>query len=340
MVEKMEELDETNHIENNQYSASSQKSSTPPKKEGRTFAETVPAIKMACLFVVSQSIAIGLSYLFKAKNMEAFEDPESMSNILFFGAIILTFTVILLIIIKYGKKRLIQLIILASIGATLFYVFYPFLEFVFPSTLSTIIALALSVLLVWWLYKYPEWYVVDGVGIIVAAGAAAIFGISLAILPVIILLVALAIYDAISVYKTKHMITLADGVTDLHLPVLVVIPKTKDYSFLKQGSLKKELDDGEEREAMFLGLGDIVIPCILAVSALTFLEPGRLIFGISRNLIVAVSTMIGSLIALLILSTLVGKGKAHAGLPFLNTGAIIGYLISTYIMYRNFGINL
>jgi presenilin-like A22 family membrane protease len=336
----MAELDKTNPIKNNQSEPSSQKTKTSPKKHGWTFAEAIPTIKMSCLFVVSQSIAIGLSYIFKAKHMEAFEDPESMSNILLFGAIILIFTLILLMIIKYGKKRIIQLIILASICATLFYVFYPFLEFVFLPEIATIIAVVLSVFLVWRLYKHPEWYVVDGVGIIVAAGAAAIFGISLAILPVIILLVALAIYDAISVYRTKHMITLADSVTDLRLPVLVVIPKTKGYSFLKQKSLKKEIDEGEEREAMFLGLGDIVIPCILAVSALTFLEPGRLIFGLSRNLIVAISTMVCSLIALLILSTLVGKGKAHAGLPFLNTGAIIGYLISTYILYRNFGISL
>ena len=49
-------------------------------------------------------------------------------------------------------------------------------------------------------------------GILIGAGVASIFGVSLDILPVIILLILLAVYDAISVYKTKHMITLAEGV--------------------------------------------------------------------------------------------------------------------------------
>ena len=43
------------------------------------------------------------------------------------------------------------------------------------------------------------------------AGAASIFGISLTIIPVIILLVILMVYDAISIYKTRS-ITLAEGV--------------------------------------------------------------------------------------------------------------------------------
>ena len=52
-----------------------------------------------------------------------------------------------------------------------------------------------------------------------------IFGVSLGTVPVILLLVILAVYDAISVYKTKHMITLAEGVIDLKTPILFVIPK-------------------------------------------------------------------------------------------------------------------
>ena len=74
---------------------------------------------------------------------------------------------------------------------------------------------------------------IDISGIIVGAGAIAIFGMSLGILLVIILLIVLAIYDAISVYKTKHMIDLADTVMDLKLPILLVIPKIKKYSLIK-----------------------------------------------------------------------------------------------------------
>jgi presenilin-like A22 family membrane protease len=175
------------------------------------------------------------------------------------------------------------------------------------------------------LYLYPEWYVIDLCGIIIGAGAIAIFGISLGIFLVILLLIGLAIYDAISVYKTKHMIDLADTVMDLKLPVLLVIPKVKNYSLLKETkSLKEKIKDGEERDAFFMGLGDVVMPGILAAASIRFIENG---------LPIAVSVIIGTLIGFAVLMTFVIKGKPQAGLPCLCGGAIAGYIISSFLLY-------
>ncbi|MDP7266195.1 MAG: presenilin family intramembrane aspartyl protease PSH, partial [Candidatus Thermoplasmatota archaeon] len=186
---------------------------------------------------------------------------------------------------------------------------------------------------------HPEWYVVDGVGILVAVGAIALIGISLAILPSLVLLVILAVYDAISVYKTKHMIDLADGVMEMRLPVLLVIPKDGNYSFRKQKKLTEELDSGEPRGAMFMGLGDIIIPGILIVSAFTYLPEGVL-FGISKALVVALGALIGGLVGFVALMRFVLKGNPQAGLPLLNGGTILGYLISYMILYGDFGFGL
>ena len=71
---------------------------------------------------------------------------------------------------------------------------------------------------------------------------------------VLVLLIGMATYDAISVYKTKHMIDLADTLIDLKLPILFVIPKTLNYSLVKETkTLKEKLADGEKREAFFMG---------------------------------------------------------------------------------------
>ena len=111
------------------------------------------------------------------------------------------------------------------------------------------------------LIKHPEWYIINLCGIIVGVGAIGIFGISLSIFLVIVLLIGLSIYDAISVYKTKHMIDLADAVMALKLPVMLVVPKTRQYSLLKETKgLKEKLEEKKEREAFFMGLGDIVMP--------------------------------------------------------------------------------
>ena len=116
---------------------------------------------------------------------------------------------------------------------------------------------------------YPEWYVVDVIGILTAAGAAALFGISLAVLPTILLLVALIAYDYIAVYKTKHMLKLAEGVTDMNLPIIFVLPMKLNYSYIRSKVPIKELKEGE-RETFIMGLGDAVMPTILAVSANAF----------------------------------------------------------------------
>ena len=45
----------------------------------------------------------------------------------------------------------------------------------------------------------------------------------------------------------------------------------------------------------------------------------------------AVGSMVGTMGGLIILLWLVDKGRAHAGLPFLNGGAIIGYIVGSII---------
>jgi presenilin-like A22 family membrane protease len=227
--------------------------------------------------------------------------------------------------IKRNMQWIIQLTILLAVGATMYYVFYALLSIADVSIMtnnvvSGLLAAALTILL----YKFPEWYIIDTVGLIIGAGASAIFGISLSILPVIVLLLLLAIYDAISVYKTKHMIDLAEGVMDLRLPILFVIPKHLKYSFIED-SFKKE--DGQEREAFFMGLGDAIMPTILVVSANVFLVQKATLNYIGFISYPALGAMIGTIVGFMALTILVMKGKPQAGLPFLNSGVILGYIV-------------
>ena len=122
------------------------------------------------------------------------------------------------------------------------------------------------------------------------------------------------------------MIDLADAVMDLQLPVMIVIPKIRRYSLLKETKgLKEKLEEKEEREAFFLGLGDIVFPGILVVSAFQNIP--------ENSLLVALSVMIGTLLGFVVLMTVVIKGKPQAGLPYLCTGAILGYILSSYLLF-------
>ena len=137
------------------------------------------------------------------------------------------------------------------------------------------------------------------------------------------------------------MVTLADEMMSQKLPILLVVPKKASYSYLDQKSLKEQIATGEEREAMFMGLGDIIIPGVLVVSASTFLRPefgypGTGVLGLPAYLFVAIATMIGALVGFTILMRFVMRGNPQAGLPLLNGGAIAGYIVSFALAFGTF----
>jgi len=283
----------------------------------------IPFMVMPLLLLAVEIGSILISLPVQAAGITAFEDPTSVANPFIFIAILLVFTGFLLLLIKYRQVKVMSAVIGLSIFLTFGYIFSALVPLVLGDTAeATIVILILSVLAMVLLYKYPEWYIIDGLGILIGAGVASIFGVSLDILPVIVLLILLAVYDAISVYKTKHMITLAEGVIDLKTPVLFVIPKRRNYSFIRDGIGK--LDEGGERAAFIIGMGDLIMPSILVVSANVFLKGWRLLGIINLP---ALGAILGSLAGLGILLSYVASGKPQAGLPPLNGGTILGFLV-------------
>jgi presenilin-like A22 family membrane protease len=328
--------------------------------------EYVSIAAMAAILAGVQILAIVLSLPFQQNQFQAFQNPGDVTNTAVYIIMILAFTAVILGLVRYRRQNLARYVIMASIFVTLAFIlllplYYGLwyatggnVDINLLSNLSTLLAFVLAGGLVYLLVKFPEWYVVDAIGIVTAVGVTAILGISFGILPAFLLLVALAIYDAWAVYRTKHMITLADELTSQRLPILLVIPKKSGYSFREQKSLKAQVASGEEREAMFMGLGDLIIPGILAVSAFTFpppkLDPAtgvpmrdpttgilvpdiRLVFGLPSNLFIAICAIVGCLVGFAILMRFVLKGNPQAGLPLLNGGTIAGYVLSFALIY-------
>jgi presenilin-like A22 family membrane protease len=269
---------------------------------------------MGGLILIVQILALFLSTPMEVNDMQTFKDPTQVSNSIYYIVMILGFTLFVLIALKKNMKWVISLSIYLAIISTLYYVFFALFTLLPPlSGFAAIASAVLSTGITVLLYKYPEWYIIDIVGVCISAGVSALIGISLSIVPTIILLMLLAIYDAISVYKTKHMVTMAEGIMDLKLPILFVIPKNWNYSFLQE-----DFKHGEKREAFFMGLGDAVMPTLLVVSANVFMNGN----GVSYAVLGAI---LGTLAGHAVLSILVMKGKPQAGLPFLNSGVILGF---------------
>ncbi|WP_121742981.1 presenilin family intramembrane aspartyl protease PSH [Natronorubrum halophilum] len=335
------------------------------------------------LFLGVQLGALALIEPFHDSDRQAVEDPDDPANSVVYFAIILVATALMLVTFKYDVQWLIKAMI---IGVSVMLAWFVFAELVPPAVtvggVNAVAALA-AVGIGAALLFYPEWYVIDSTGVVMGAGAAALFGISFGLLPAILLLSVLAVYDAISVYGTEHMLDLAEGVMDLKIPVVLVIPTTLSYSYLAAGSTDGVLEDesgdetdsasaeatptdststtaanggpstsdtdatgddartdadaeidgtdpdegGMERDALFIGLGDAVIPTILVASAAYFLDVGTIdVPGIALN-VPALGALVGTIAGLLVLMFMVLKGRPHAGLPLLNGGAIGGYLL-------------
>lgn len=192
-----------------------------------------------------------------------------------------------------------------------------------------LISLGILVLLL----KVPKWWIIDISGILMGAGVVALMGTSFPLLFTLLLLILLAIYDAISVYKTKHMISLADAVVESKMPILLVFPMRLDYRYEDETNL---MDPKRKRESLFMGLGDVIIPGILVVSSFAWLPRAEGLFGISGPLTVALFSLAGMLLGYAVLIGWVLKGKAHAGLPPLNGGAILGFLLGHLLVYGTF----
>jgi presenilin-like A22 family membrane protease len=297
----------------------------------------------AGLFLAIQLGALALLPTFYAQGYQAVENPSNPVNSVVYVAAILVATVVMLAAFRYDLRWVVRGLVTLSAALVSWYVFGAFLGLLgaVPAALVAVALLA-----------HPEWYVIDGAGIVMGAGAGALFGISFGPLPALLLLVVLAVYDAVSVYGTEHMLDLAEGVMDLRLPVILVVPMSLSYSLLEDdfegtagrgdddaatdesgdGAESTPTDDGApERDALFIGLGDAVIPTVLVASAAFFSPaPSLGVPGLAVNL-PALLAMVGVFVGLGLLLRAVLRGRAHAGLPLLNGGAVAGYLLGSVL---------
>jgi len=348
----------------------------------RVFAASAVVV---VLFLLVQFGALALVEPFKDQGFQPVEDPSDPTNSFLYLGLILVATGAMLVVFRYGGQRVIRATLILVSGMLSWYVFVTVLPPV-PVGGVAALPLAASAAVVVALTVYPEWYVVDAAGVVMGAGAAGLFGIGFGTLPALVLLVVLAVYDAVSVYGTEHMLTLAEGVMSMKVPVLLVVPTSRSFSFLDVGEdggaaehgagpdgadgngehgagsdgptpgpstegeagaepenraagpadgagekTDDEPDAGEgplARDALFIGLGDAVIPTVLVASAGFFLDAPTLVPGIALN-VPALGAIVGTIAGLIGLLWMVFRGRAHAGLPLLNGGAIAGYLLAS-----------
>ena len=325
---------------------------------------------MAGMFVTTIFLGITIQPVWDIPEARAFgEEGTTQSGYILLELVLIgIFTFIIIWLARRNMDLIIKGFIMFSLYFSLYYVVAPYIALIMEITLGTqqnviAIALLLNLLLMITLWKFPEWYIVNLVGILVGSGVITMIGISFVPTLIIIFMICAAIYDHWAVNGSKHMLELADTMIDLKLPILLVAPKEKGYSFLdeQEGVMEEKIQKPSQkdwdnpdvgvvkvektgRDALFMGLGDVIFPGMLVISTITFLpETGAVVGSLPLTpffgwihldpLTVGLGTLLGGLIGYLGLMTQVAKGKPQAGLPLLNGGAILGYLITGLIVY-------
>jgi len=307
------------------------------------------------LYVGAQVVGLALAQPFRSEGLSSNSNPQSPTAPLLILVIIIVAPLFILFFARRrgGLSALRQLILVAIAGA-LYFTLYATFSLLPPGqvllapyaaevtldpalTFAAIVSAGLYLALL----MEPQWYIVDLAGFLAAGSLIAILGISFGILPAFILLIALMVYDAIAVYRTKHMVSLADAVTDMKLPILMVMPDSASYDYTRAPTLAEQREQPtEERAALFMGLGDVVIPGTLIVSAFVWLPTAPHFLGAGANLWASVGALVGSLVGYGVLMRLVLRGNPQAGLPLLNGGALIGYSVAYLLLFHSLTLGL
>ena len=317
---------------------------TPASTE-RSLPSPGPILGLFALFLLTILGGVALSGPFETADVQTFENPGNVTNVGLIFVEIVIITALFILITRYGYGlRVLRVVVLGVFG-------YATYLAVFGSGLpaSEVLGVVLGAAVFLALLVHPEWYVIDATAVIAGAAIIAQLGNGLGPLPALIFLIGMAVYDAYAVYVSEHMQQLGGGVGELKLPMMYVVPPSLSFSMEDMGNPFEAGADGpdeensamedSEREAsgnreesddretpILLGLGDAIVPGLLAVSAGQFLPAEPLITGTIINA-PALGAIVGAVVGLAgLLALLYFIERAHAGLPVLNACVIIGYL--------------
>ncbi len=280
----------------------------------------IAEITTLSLFVLSSLFAIFLAGVLREANSSYSSTTPTTGIGMVFVYLAFAIAVSFFIIYLARKKRMriMKGIFLFLIIYVVFYVFLIVGAVIANTYLEYyIIITAAPIIFAYFLVFRNNWIVTNLAGFFLAAGVSAIWGVLIGIWAAVVFLIAFAVYDYISVYKTKHMISLAQIAMDESLPMLFVVPSQRGMDMKEVN-----IEQGGERKALMLGFGDVALPSIMVVSSA--------MYGAGHILWFTLLPLLGGLVGMALLFSNLVK-KPAPGLPLINSGVIGGFLVAYFV---------
>ncbi len=275
------------------------------KKFWRVFLIEGGLFSLASVFAV-----VGAFQLNKLAGLEKIYLPANFLQYFLVSFLVVTFLVLLFVLLKNKKaSKFKEIIYKGFFITTVFWGGMTVLNLFLPALAAILV---MGILIVLWL-KFPIVWVHDVLMILGLAGVSSFLGLSLIPSIVVALLLIFSVYDFIAVYKTKHMILMAEEMIGKKVILGFIIPK--EFKHLKN-KLKDVKIGGN---FMILGGGDVVFPSLLAVSAVPS--------GFLKAIIIVFFSLAGVFFSYWIFTK---EKEPIPALPPIALLAIIGYLTTLF----------
>lgn len=272
------------------------------------------------LFGLVQGLGLGIAFKFKELNIAWPEITWWWVLVFFFSATFVVYIAVRKLRASYLQTSWLEIIFKFISVMMILYASRLAFGFFFPE--STI--LIFSAILVSAFLFIPRVWISDLVMILNLAVFGAFFGFCFSTWGIVIILAVIAVYDLIAVYKTGHMVVLAEAMVNSQIIFGLIVPKIRPSDF--KASLEEVKTDllcnlSEKTKATrfsILGGGDLFFPLLLIVSVFNHC-------GVFSALVVAGFALLGCLTTNLIFLQL--KERPMPALPPIAFLTIIGFLV-------------
>jgi len=255
------------------------------------------------------------------------ERPEMEPNVSFWyiiGAVLIG-TGLVLLIIRFRKVNLWKFWFFIAVWLTTTVALGVFVN----RYLAYVVCLLFAI---WKVYR-PNIYVHNITELFMYAGIAVIFVPLLNIFWVIMLLLAISAYDMFAVWKSKHMVKMAEFQTKSNVFAGLFIPYSlKKGKITKIRPVKAKKVSKKEGRVAILGGGDIAFPMIFSGVIMEYLIKAQQLTKFNALLESFIVTFFVT-IALSLLLFKSEKGKFYPAMPFITLGCLVGYGVVWLINY-------
>jgi presenilin-like A22 family membrane protease len=253
-------------------------------------------------------------------NLERPEIKNKSSSFVYITISLIMGTMLVLLLVKFNKPVVWRVWFFATVVLTLSIALAAFID----AKIAFAIALALAVLKI-----YRQNVITQNISeIFIYGGLAAVFVPIMNLFAAFMLLIVISVYDFIAVFKTKHMIKLANFQSESKVFAGLLIPYDNKTPIKVHAAAQKTEAKKSSHSVAVLGGGDIGFTLIFAgvvMKGLMLQQPENIAF--LKTLLIPLFCA-ASLLFLLIKGQ---KNKFYPAMPVLSIGCIIGYFATALI---------